>query len=182
MKVIFVNQRRLIYLVSIFLISGVLNAQEIGYLAGVTKQGINPERFEPLYGFTIGKRINKVVSIETAFYYSQRSVGSVIQADYLSFVAMPKIGYFTKKAGIYYAPGLVLNPTLHHSNVENHTYLSTIQSIGGQINIIPEIIMDIKIGYDFGLTGAYIESGNYQKYSGAIIFLGLKYDLKVRDK
>jgi hypothetical protein len=87
---------------------------------------------------------------------------------------MPKIGYIAEKAGIYYSPGLSLNPTLHHSNPENHTYLSTIQSIGGQINIIPEIIVDLKVGYDFGLTGAYFDKGSYQKYSGVIILMGLK--------
>lgn len=176
------NHKNSIILILFFVFSTYTKAQEIGFLTGVTKQGVNPERFEPLYGFTIGANFNKVFSLETALYYSQRSIGGTVQADYFSFVAMPKIGYFTKKAGIYYAPGLVLNPTLHHSNIENHTYLSTIQSIGGQVNIIPEIIMDLKIGYDFGLTGAYFENGAYKKYSGAIIFLGIKCVFKACNK
>ena len=149
--------------------------QELGYLAGITKQGINPERFEPLYGFTIGAKVNRILSIETAFYYSQRSIGSTIQADYFSFLAMPKIGYFGKKAGVYYAPGISLNPTLYHSNPENHTYLSTLQALGGQFNILPELVIDLKVGLDIGLTGAYFENGHYQNYSGPVIFLGLKY-------
>ncbi len=159
----------------IFFSASGCKAQELGYLSGVTKQGINPERFEPLYGFTIGARVNKFLSIETAFYYSQRSIGSVIQADYFSFLAMPKVGYFGKRAGVYYAPGISLNPTLYHSNPENHTYLSTLQSVGGQFNILPELMIDLKIGVDIGLTGAYWENKVYQKYSGPVILLGLKY-------
>jgi hypothetical protein len=151
-----------------------IQAQEIGYLSGVSKLGINPSGFQPLYGFTIGTQLNKYIGIETALFYSQRSKGAEIQADYFSFMAMPKIGFFGKRAGVYYAPGIALNPTLHHSNIENHTYLSTFQSVGAQLNIRPRILVDLKVGYDIGLTGAYFENGGYSKYSGIMILAGIK--------
>jgi hypothetical protein len=155
-------------------------SQEIGYLTGASKMGINPARFQPLYGFSIGGQINKYLAVETALFYSQRSIGEIIQADYFSFLAMPKVGFFGKKAGVYYCPGIALNPTLEHSNIENHTYFSHLQAAGGQINIKSKIIVDLKIGYDIGLTGAYFENGVYKKYSGPVFFLGLK--LKVNGK
>jgi hypothetical protein len=164
----------------LLLLSMHCRSQEIGYLTGVSRLGINPTRFQPLYGFSIGGKINKYIALETALFYSQRSIGAIIQADYFSFLAMPKIGYFGKKAGIYYCPGVSLNPTLEHSNIENHTYFSHLQAAGGEINITPKIIADIKVGYDIGLTGAYFENGIYRKYSGPVLFLGLK--LKVSDK
>jgi hypothetical protein len=150
-------------------------AQEIGYLSGASKMGISPARFQPLYGFTIGAKLNKFFAFETALFYSQRSIGETIQADYFSFVAFPKIGLFREKFAVYYAPGIALNPTLHHSNIENHTYVSHIQSIGGHVNLKPKIMVDLKLGYDIGLSGAYFENGTYRKYSGPIILLGLKF-------
>jgi hypothetical protein len=150
--------------------------QELGYLTGVNRIGINPARFQPLYGFTIGAKVNKYFALETAWFYSQRSGGDSIQADYFSFLLMPKVGYFGKRAGVYYAPGIALNPTLHHSNIKNHTYVSTIQAIGAQLNLRPKIIADLKAGYDIGLSGAYLDpDGSFKKYSGPIVFLGLKF-------
>lgn len=151
--------------------------QELGYTIGLSKEGINAEKFQPLYGFTFGKTFNKYVGLESYFIYSQRTIESRTQADYISFILMPKVGYFDKTFGIYYAPGLALNPTLHHSNIENHTYLSTIQSVGAQVNVTPKIIVDIKGGYDIGLAKAYLISTSYQKYKGAIVLASMKFDL-----
>ena len=137
--------------------------------------GINPARFQPIYGFTVGAQVSKVLAIETGLFYSQRSVGETIQADYLTFFAMPKIGFFGKKAAVYYAPGIALNPTLYHSNIQNHTYLSHIEAVGGHVNIKPRILLDLKVGYDIGLTGAYLENDVFKKYSGVMVLLGLKF-------
>lgn len=150
------------------------NSQEIGYLSGINKIGIQPTTYQPLYGFSIGSNISKYFSIETNLFYSQRTINSATQADYLSFMAIPKIGYFNKKVGIYFAPSLSLNPTLYHSNIKNHTYLSTNQSIGGQINLTKKVIVDLKVGYHMGLTGAYFKNGMYQNYNGFELLLGLK--------
>ncbi len=152
-------------------------AQELGYLSGANRMGISPARFQPLYGFSVGAQVNKWLGIETAMFYSQRSIGETIQADYFSFMLMPKLGIFTDKAGVYFAPAILLNPTLHHSNIENHTYLSCMPAVGGQVNIKPKIIVDLKIGYDIGLTGAYLENDVFKKYTGPVVFLGLKFKL-----
>jgi hypothetical protein len=152
-------------------------AQEIGYLSGANRIGISPSRFQPLYGFTVGAQINKTFAIETALFYSQRSYGETIQADYLSFMALFKIGHFGSKAGVYYAPGMALNPTLYHSNIENHTYISHVQSVGGQVNLSPKIIIDLKLAYDFGLSGAYYDASGFKKYSGFMVLAGLKFKL-----
>jgi hypothetical protein len=151
-----------------------IKSQELGYVGGFNKIGIQPSIYQPLYGFSIGSNVSKFFSIETNLFYSQRTINGTTQADYLSFIAIPKIGYFNKKFGVYFAPSLSLNPTLYHSNIKNHTYLSTNQSVGGQINLSKKIIIDLKGGYHFGLTGAYFENGMYKNYKGIEILLGLK--------
>ncbi len=165
--------RHLIAIVSVCFVFN-LNGQELGYIGGINKIGINPNSFQPIYGFSIGMKINKHVAIETNLFYSQRTIESTNQADYLSFVLFPKVGFFTQRVGIFYAPGLSLNPTLYHSNIKNHTYLSTIQAIGTQFNFGRKIIADLKVGYDYGLTGAYFENGAYKKYQGLAILFGIK--------
>jgi hypothetical protein len=174
------------YVLSVFCLFLVsfCHSQELGYLSGANKIGVSPARFQPLYGFTIGAKINKYLAIETALFYSQRSIGETIQADYFTFMAMPKIGYFGKRAGLYYAPAIALNPTLHHSSIENHTYISTIQAVGGQLNLGSKVIVDAKAGYDMGLSGAYLPQngeGGFKKYSGLIVFVGLKFKFNDED-
>lgn len=164
----------LICLTIVYLQSNKVNAQELGYVAGINKLGIQPINYQPLYGFSIGAPVSKYFAIETNLFYSQRTINGITQADYLSFMAIPKIGYFNKKLGFYFAPSLSLNPTLYHSNVKNHTYLSTNQMLGSQINLNSKIIMDFKVGYHLGLTGAYFENGMYKYYNGIEILLGLK--------
>jgi len=154
-----------------------LNAQEIGYNLGVNKLGIQATAFQPLYGFSIGYKLNKYLALETNLLYSQRTRGSVVQSDYLSFVMMPKLGYFQKRFGLYYGPALLLNPSLDHSNNQNHTYFSTFQAIGGQFNLRPELIIDAKIGYDFGLSGGFFDNGKYQNYNGLMFIIGMKLKL-----
>lgn len=164
-------------LIVVFIVNIHLNnvkSQELGYVGGFNKIGIQPTIYQPLYGFSIGSNVCKFFSIETNLIYSQRTINGTTQADYLSFIAIPKIGYFNKKVGIYFAPSLSLNPTLYHSNVKNHTYLSTNQSVGGQINLSKKIIVDVKAGYHLGLTGAYFDNGMYQNYDGIEILFGLK--------
>jgi hypothetical protein len=151
-----------------------LKGQEIGYNLGMNKLGIEAALFQPVYGFSIGYQLNKHFAVETNLLYSQRTRGTTVQSDYLSFVLMPKIGYFDKKFGLFYGPSLLLNPSLDHSNSQNHTYFSTCQAIGGQINLRPELILDAKFGYDFGLTGGFFDNGSYQKYHGLMILVGMK--------
>ncbi len=162
-------------LLSFVLTSNVkLQAQEIGYNLGMNKLGIQPASFQPIYGFSIGYQLGRTFAVETNLIYSQRTHGSIVQSDYLSFILMPKIGYFDKKFGLYVAPSIALNPSLDHSNNQNHTYLSTFQAIGGQINLRPELLIDAKIGYDIGLTGGFFDNGQYQKYKGPMFILGMK--------
>lgn len=158
------------------------NAQEIGYVGGLSSLGIDAKSYQPLYGFSIGYQFNKYLGLETNLFYSQRTIGSSIQADYISFLAMPKIGYFGKKVAFFYGPAILLNPTLHHSNIENHTYLSTYQSIGFQYKIMSKLAVDLKLGYDIGLTGAYFTNGSYQKYSGPMVLLGIKMLISQTEK
>lgn len=167
----------------LFLFIGTYNmaaGQELGFTTGVSKEGIDAQKFQPLYGFTLGKKLNRFFALEAYFIYSQRTIKAEVQADYISFILMPKIGYFTRKGGIYYAPALALNPTLHHSNIENHTYLSAIQAAGLQVNITPAILIDAKCGYDIGLTKAYLTANDYQKYKGVIILASVRFDLRCR--
>lgn len=151
-----------------------LSGQEIGYVSGINKIGINPNSIQPLYGFSIGTKLSKYFAFETNLFYSQRTIEDVTQADYLTFMAIPKLGFFTQNYGIYYAPTLSFNPTLYHSNIKNHTYLSTNQMVGGQIKLGGKIIADIKMGYHYGLTGAYFDNGSYKIYNGFEVLLGLK--------
>jgi hypothetical protein len=155
-------------------------AQEIGYTIGANKLGIQANSFQPLYGFSIGYQINKNIGIETNLFYSQRMYGSKIQSDYLSFVLMPKIGIFKEKFGLYVAPSILLNPSLDHSNNQNHTYISTFQALGFQVHLKPELLIDAKLGYDLGLTGGYFDNGQYQKYNGPMVLLGMK--IKINSK
>lgn len=169
---------RLAMLLLVTMMCGKAAAFELTYLAGASKIGINPSRFEPLYGFGIGGRLSKHLALETALFYSQRSVGSSIQADYFTFLAMPELGYFGKKFAVYYAPGIALNPCLHHSNIENHTYLSFPEFIGAQINIKPDLLLEGRVGYDLGLTYGYFQNGNKQNYSGFLVQAGLKFRMR----
>lgn len=151
-----------------------LQAQEIGYNLGMNKLGIQATSFQPVYGFSIGYQLGKNFALETNLIYSQRTRGSQVQSDYLSFVLMPKVGIFKNKFGVYFAPSVLLNPSLDHSNNQNHTYLSTFQALGGQINLRRELIIDAKIGYDIGLTGGFFDNGQYQKYNGPMLIIGMK--------
>lgn len=157
-------------------------AQEVGYNVGINKTGINPGLFQPVYGISIGYRFNSVFAVETNCFYSQRTIGNAVQADYLSFMAMPKLGYFGKNLGLYFAPALLLNPTLYHSNIENHTYLSTLQSIGAEWRTGKKLCLDVKLGYDFGLSGAYFENSAYKTYNGPLLLLGMKLVLDQKSK
>lgn len=162
----------------VFLLSvSFAKAQEIGYITGVNKLGISPSSYQPIYGFSIGAMVHKYVNIETNMYYSQRSIGAVPLADYLSFVLMPKIGNFNSKLSVFYGPGFAINPTLNHSATQNHTYVSMLQTIGVQLAIGKHLIADAKIGQDVGLTGGYFKNNEWTKYSGPIVMLGLKLNL-----
>jgi hypothetical protein len=153
------------------------NAQEIGYIGGVSKLGISPASFQPLYGFSVSKVFSKYLAAETNCFYSQRLLNDIPQADYLSFSAMPQVGWFDKDKGygVYFGPALVLNPCLYHSNLENHTYLSTYLSAGIRKKIVKKVYLDARAGYDMGLTGAYYNNG-YSKYSGLMFQAGIKFD------
>lgn len=153
------------------------NAQEIGYLGGISKMGISPTSFQPLYGFSVSKVFSKYLAAETNCFYSQRLLNDIPQADYLSFSAMPQIGWFDKDKGygVYFGPALVLNPCLYHSNLENHTYLSAYLSAGVRKQLVKKVNLDLRAGYDLGLTGAYYNNG-YSKYKGLMFQAGIKFD------
>lgn len=155
----------------------VSKAQEIGYIGGISKLGISPSSFQPLYGFSVSKVFSKYLAAETNCFYSQRLLNDMPQADYLSFSAMPQLGWFDKDKGygMYFGPALVLNPCLYHSNLENHTYLSAYLSAGFRKKIVKKVYLDARAGYDIGLTGGYYNNG-YSKYSGLMIQAGIKFD------
>ena len=151
-----------------------LQAQEIGYNIGLSQLGIQSNSIQPLYGFSMGYQLNSNFALESNFFYSQRMYGSKVQADYFSLMLMPKLGFFKSKWGVFVASSILLNPTLDHSNNQNHTYLSSYQAIGAQLNLRPELLVDVKLGYDLGLTGGFYDYGNYQKYWGPMLLLGMK--------
>jgi hypothetical protein len=165
-----------------FLFTHNSNAQELGYLSGVSKLGVKQTSYQPLYGFNIGKVFNKHIAIETNLFYSQRQVGETPQADYFTFSLIPQFGVFdeNKKFGIYAAPSVALNPTLYHSNAENHTYVSAGFFVGGRYQIVKKIIVDVRGGYDYGLTGAYFVNNTYYTYKGIMAQVGLKFDLSCK--
>ena len=171
-----ISQFKILFFSSLFCfaVNNNLQAQEIGYNLGVNKLGIQASAFQPVYGFSIGYKLNKYLALETNFLYSQRTRGNMVQSDYLSFVLMPKFGYFDKRYGLYCGPAILLNPSLDHSNNQNHTYFSTFQAIGGQLNLRPELILDAKLGYDIGLSGGFFDNGTYQKYKGPMLLFGMK--------
>lgn len=152
-------------------------AQEIGYVGGISKLGISPASFQPLYGFSVSKVFSNYIAVETNCFYSQRLLNDIPQADYLSFSAMPQLGWFDKDKGygVYFGPALVLNPCLYHSNLENHTYLSAYLSAGLRKKIVKKVYLDARAGYDMGLTGGYYNNG-YSKYSGLMFQAGIKFD------
>lgn len=169
--------KRILFIVIV--LSSVLNsqAQEIGFLGGISKLGINQPIAQPLYGFTLGADLHKFFNLEAKFFYSQRMRNSLTQADYITMSLQPKLGYFGKKWGAYFSPALALNPTLDHSNTQNHTYLSTTLGIGVQRKIGQHLIADIQFANDFGMTGGYFNNNAYTRYNGPIFFIGLKMNL-----
>ncbi len=151
---------------------------EVGYLTGMTKQGINPKHFQPIYGITLQRQFSKYINLESDFVYSQRMNSNKIQADYLQFMLTGKVGYFGNKIGVYGGYGFSLNPTVNHSNPENHTYVSFIPSVGTQLRILPKTILELKAIYDNGLMGAYYKNGDWHDYYGWMIMTTLKFQIK----
>lgn len=148
---------------------------QMGYLTGTTFR-------QPIYGITLQKQFNKYFNLESNVLYSQRMLhnSNKIQADYLQFMINSKFGYFGTKLGIYGGYGFSLNPTLNHTNPENHTYVSFIPNIGLQVTILPKVIIDLKAIYDIGLVpGHYIiEQGWDDPYKALIIMTTLKFQIK----
>jgi hypothetical protein len=48
------------------------------------------------------------------------------------------------------------------------------------VNLTKKLLLDLKAGYDLGLTGGYFENSAYQKYKGLLILAGIKVDLSCR--
>ena len=169
---------KLVFLVAFVATSSIAHAQELGYLGGVSEIGISPASFQPLYGFSVSKVFSKYLAAETNLFYSQRLLNDLPQADYISFSAMPQLGWFDAKKGygVYAGPAIVLNPCLYHSNLENHTYLSAYLSAGIRKTIVKKVILDFRAGYDIGLSGGYYLNG-YSKYKGVMLQAALKFDL-----
>ncbi|MCC6817646.1 MAG: hypothetical protein IT245_01970 [Bacteroidia bacterium] len=165
----------LLSIVTIFCCS-FANSQEFGYITGANNLGYNAQRFQMLYGISGSKKFKDYFNLETGVFYSQRQYENEIQADYLSFYNMFQFGTFKEKYGIYAGPIVALNPTLHHSNIENHTYVSAGLGLGGRLLLVKKVWADARIAYDKGLTGAYFKNNTYQNYDGLSIFLGLKFD------
>ncbi len=145
-----------------------------GYQTGFTDH-------QPIYGLTLQKQYCKYVQVETDFVYSQRMMGHKIQADYLQFMLMGKFGYFGNRFGVYGGYGFSLNPTVNHSNPENHTYMSFVPSVGGQLRILPKTVLELKAIYDCGLVPGFynVKEGNWgEDYKNAMIMATLKFQLK----
>lgn len=157
-------------------------AQDIGWLTGYTKQGINPASGQPIYGFTLQHQFSKYVAIEGNTFYSQRLNGKIIQSDYLSFMALVKLGYFGDRAGVYGLYGFTLNPSLSHDNPENHTYGSFNIGGGCQLKVFRKTWVELKGIYDCGLSGAYLKNGSLSDYRGLIIMSTLKFELWQKKK
>ncbi len=162
---------------SLLIISLKCSGQEVGYLIGYTKQGINPAVGQPIYGITLQKQFSKYLAVEGNTFYSQRMNGHKIQSDYLSFMACVKGGYFGNKIGAYGLYGFSLNPSLSHDNPQNHTYGSFNIGGGTQIKLFKKTWVELKGYYDFGLSGAYLKNGDWSEYNGLIIMSTLKFKL-----
>lgn len=180
MKIFMIKKIYHFLLPFIMLCGAEISAQELGYIGGVNNLGFESSGVQPLYGLSIGKTFGKNFAIETDLFYSQRMFRSEVQADYITFSAMPQFGIFKDKLGIYAGPILSLNPTLHHSNIENHTYASAGIGAGGRILLAKKVWADLRVTYDYGFTGAYFMNGKYDKYSGILVLAGLKFDLACR--
>lgn len=151
---------------------------QLGYLTGISKSGLQASMVQPVYGLTMQKQYNKYVNLESDIFYSQRMVGNKIQGDYLQFIAQAKFGYFGRVVGVYGGYGFSLNPAINHSNTENHTYVSFIPSVGGQLRIFPKTILELKMSYDTALTAAYLKDNYWYNYNGLLILGMLKFDIK----
>lgn len=89
-----------------------------------------------------------------------------------------KVGYIGKKAGAYAGYGMSLNPTLHHSDPANHTYLSIDPCVGAQINVFPKMIVELKLIYSKDLTDGFYNADRWNKYSGFIVMGTLKFRIR----
>lgn len=158
-------------------ISNFCQAQEIGYLTGATKQGVNPASAQPIYGITLQSQVNKYTAIESNVFYSQRMNGKKIQSDYLSFLLLSKVGYFLTRGGVYACAGLSLNPSLSHANPENHTYGSFTTGAGVQLKLFRKTWIEGKAIYDYGISGGYLKDERWTHYKGLIIMTTLKFKI-----
>ena len=94
-------KKRIAYFLVFILGSICCSAQELGYVTGVSKIGIDAGTYQPLYGFSLGQSFSKYVAIESSLIYSQRTIVSTVQADYFSFILQPKVGFWGKRIGIF---------------------------------------------------------------------------------
>lgn len=169
----------IILLLSSFFCKG----QEVGYIGGFSKE---VESIQPVYGISMNikfkgdslKSFLKYIQLETNLLYSQRSLNNKIQADYLQFMAIGKVGYFGNKIGIYGGYGFSLNPTINHSGGENHTYGSFIPCIGINTKLFNRTYLDIKGIYDCGLSGGYYKNNSWYEYRGFIIMSSIRFTLR----
>ncbi len=167
----------MITMLVIVLVGTYCKAQEVGYIIGYTKQGINPAVGQPIYGITLQHQFSKYVAVEGNTFYSQRMNGKKVQSDYRSFMACVKLGYFKSKAGIYGIYGFSLNPSLSHDNPENHTYGSFNIGGGTQLKLFKKTWIELKGYYDCGLSGAYLKNNEWYDYQGVIIMSTLKFKI-----
>lgn len=167
--------KKLIILLLIIISFNSYSQVQMGYLFGMTFK-------QPIYGITLQKQFSKYFNLESNVLYSQRMLynSNKIQADYLQFMINGKFGYFGNKLGMYEGYGFSLNPTLDHTNPENHTYVSFIPNIGLQATILPKVIVDLKCIYDIGLVpGHYIVGQGWDdSYKALIIMTTLKFQIK----
>ncbi len=148
-----------------------LSQIHIGYITGI-------EDRQPLYGITLQRQFNNYFQLESNVFYSQRMRGKNIQADYVSFMLVQKAGYFGKRAGGYTGFGISINPTLDHTNWQNHTYLSIAPCLGCQVNVSRKTLLELKGLYDIGITGGYLNPDrSWYRYKNIIIIGTLKFTI-----
>jgi len=163
----------------------------IGYLTGLTNQGINkPAHYQPIYGITIQNqfkgKFGKRLAIESDFLYSQRMNRTKIQSDYFQYMLIGKIGkfnFFKDRLGIYVGIGGSYNASIDHSNPQNHTYLSVVPTVGGQIKISKVTYLELKAVYDYGVPmlgfhGGYYNNSSWTNYKGPLIMGTLKFKIR----
>ncbi len=152
---------------------------EMGFVFGANKIGINPKGIQPIYGITLQQQFGRFLNVEGNVSYIQvqtrHPYATHTIRDYLNFMILAKPGFYSKKGGAFIVYGFSINPSLNHNNIENHTYTSFNIGGGTQFNVTQRKIIELKLFYSCGLQSGYMVNGEWQDfYNGTQFMLTFK--------